>query len=327
MTRILYRVDASHVPRGGHKVTFRHIEVLRGGGYDARAMLPGGGVVPGWFEHSIPSVGDDDVERDDIVVVAEGNRSNLIRHAGSDNKKVVFCQNHFIAAAHGLSQLPAEILARYDDYMACSDTVARWLHRFVPHRSIEVVSAFADERRFRPGTKSNVIALMPSKRELEWLAILGQIKRLHRGSAWRVVTIAGKTEAEVASILAEAAIFVSLNRLEGLGMSTLEAMASGCFVVGFKGIGGAEYATAKNGFWVDDDDCEACADALLRAMALCSEGRSRVEAIVSAACDTAERYSFDRFERQLLSFWKTRVPTPGNLTRPTSPQAAHLTRN
>ncbi len=78
------------------------------------------------------------------------------------------------------------------------------------------------------------------------------LRRLHTSAApWRWAVIQNKSEAEVAAIMGQAAIFLSLSRFEGLGMTTLEAMASGCLVVGFTGIGGREYASRTNGFWVE----------------------------------------------------------------------------
>ena len=60
--------------------------------------------------------------------------------------------------------------------------------------------------------------------------------------------------------------------MESVGLTTLEAMASGCVCAGFTGIGGRQYATPDNGFWVDDDDCMAAADALAQAISLVREG-------------------------------------------------------
>lgn len=99
--------------------------------------------------------------------------------------------------------------------------------------------ALADERTFRPGLKTLSFAAFPDKRSMEMSAILAMTRRGYTGGApWRRMSITGRTEAATAAALGEASVFLSLSRLEGLGMSTPEAMASGCLVVGFAGTGG-----------------------------------------------------------------------------------------
>ena len=53
----------------------------------------------------------------------------------------------------------------------------------------------------------------------------------------------------MARVFGESALFLSLSRFESLGLTTLEALASGCIVAGFTGFGGRDYATACNGWW------------------------------------------------------------------------------
>ncbi|WP_238555543.1 glycosyltransferase [Chryseobacterium sp. P1-3] len=48
-------------------------------------------------------------------------------------------------------------------------------------------------------------------------------------------------EQEVAQHLKESAFFLSFNHREGFGLPPVEAMACGCFVIGYSGQGGKEY--------------------------------------------------------------------------------------
>ena len=228
--------------------------------------------------------------------------------AALPQRRVVFCQNHFYAASQGIGRLTQDEAARFDDYMACSQTVANWLSRFMPHRSIEVVPAFADERLFAPATKTLSIACSPTKRPLEFVAIQTMLRRLNVSrSPWRWAVIQDKSEAEVAILMGQATAFLSLGRLEGLGMTTLEAMASGCLVVGFTGVGGREYATPANGFWVDEDDVVACAETLTRALTLIEAEQPIVGQMRAAARETASRYSYAHFLSALNAFWSRRM--------------------
>jgi glycosyltransferase involved in cell wall biosynthesis len=62
------------------------------------------------------------------------------------------------------------------------------------------------------------------------------------------------TEAETASVLRESAVFLSLNEREGFGLPPLEAMASGCVVVGFHGGCGRVYMRPDVAIPIDDGE-------------------------------------------------------------------------
>lgn len=50
---------------------------------------------------------------------------------------------------------------------------------------------------------------------------------------WELVPIAGRSEASTAEILRSYPIFLSFSDREGFGLPPAEAMASGCYVIGF----------------------------------------------------------------------------------------------
>jgi glycosyltransferase involved in cell wall biosynthesis len=63
------------------------------------------------------------------------------------------------------------------------------------------------------------------------------------GYAW--VPLLDMTEKEYAAQLGETAVYLASSTQEGLHVSVLEAMACGCVVVGFTGIGGSDYMVGK----------------------------------------------------------------------------------
>ena len=69
-------------------------------------------------------------------------------------------------------------------------------------------------------------------------------------------------EAQVARLLGESEILLSLSQRESLGLVPLEAMSCGCLVAGFHGQGGLEYTSLGNGFWFGSDDELGVAEAL-----------------------------------------------------------------
>ena len=59
-------------------------------------------------------------------------------------------------------------------------------------------------------------------------------------SDWNVVPIDGMSQNQVSKILSDSSIFLSFGSPEGFGLPVLEALISGCYVVGYDGHGGSE---------------------------------------------------------------------------------------
>lgn len=77
---------------------------------------------------------------------------------------------------------------------------------------------------------------------------------------------------------------------------------------GFAGLGGLEYATPANGFWVAEDDLEAAADALARAADLALAGGPPLARRLDAARETADRWSFAAFRLAIEAVWSRLAP-------------------
>ena len=308
MRRIVYRMSGTNKPRGGHKMAARHVEALGEMGFKAALMLPIDNVPPTWFEHSAPIIREPDLQSDDIVVMPEDGLAALRRYAAIPNKKVIFCQNHCGAASQGVGQLSAQELKHYTVYMACSETVGMWLARFMPYECIEVVPAFVDDQFFRPAERRLRISCNPSKIPMFYEAVIMMTKRMYRApQGWETIIVQNMSEREVAHTLSQTSIYLSMNHYEGLGLSTLEAMASGCIPVGLTGIGGREYASTTNGYWQDDENAERCADNLVRAMMLANGDSLAVNMLRSAAQSTARQYGRDAFLLALRRFWERKI--------------------
>jgi hypothetical protein len=292
---------------GGHKMILRHVEALVQIGFDAVAYVAKGEPEPRWFQHSAPIVNGGVLNDDDILVIPEDAISILKGMARSLHKKIVFCQNHFYAAAIGIGHLSKEELKGYRDFIACGYSSATWLAKFFPGSSVNIIPAFADERSFQPAEKQPVIAFTPRKRPMEARCVQFMFNRLYQGTTkWRWAALQSVTEAAVADMFGTASVFLSLNRFEGCGITSLEAMKAGCVVAGFTGLGGREYATTANGFWVEEDDCEACTFALLEAVKLVEAAGDGLRLVKKAAMKTADDWSHVRFVAALESFWRTR---------------------
>jgi glycosyltransferase involved in cell wall biosynthesis len=147
--------------------------------------------------------------------------------------------------------------------------------------------------------RKNVASLLRAWRSLERrgvdrdLLILGdgpsrdRLESLARELGLRQVTFAGYVEEDKKRrLLRDASCHVLPTRLEGLGLSNLEAMASGCAVVSTDTYGVREYLDhGQNGLVVPVDDPNALADAIERLL----DDPELAESLARAGCRTVEQ--------------------------------------
>jgi hypothetical protein len=309
MSRIVYIAPRPGSNTGGNKILFRHVEALLSLGYHAVVRSPAPFAPPTWFHHTAAMEDTSrPIEDSDILVIAEDAEVVLSRCALLPNPKVIFCQNPHAMAGNGFASLPDDLRANYRTFIACNTGVAGFIARYFDYGTISVVPAFADERTFMPAPKVPVIVCAPRKRPAEYRAIRYMFERLYSGPTpwvWEVLETA--TEVETAAAMGRASLFLSLARLEALSLTILEAMASHCLIAGFTGIGPREYTSPVNGFWVDEDDCEAAAVALVQAATLADRGGGAAALMRHSAGATAARWTHAGFVGTLNSFWRDQM--------------------
>jgi hypothetical protein len=151
---------------------------------------------------------------------------------------------------------------------------------------------------FAPSEKLLQIAYTTYKRGFEPGFVMGLFKSRYPELAhvhW--VELRNMPRPACAGIMAQSAIYAAFPYLEGLGLMSLEAMASGCQVVGYIGGGGIEYATDHNGIWIEEGDHEGFVSGIKHAcdLFLCKDRNQYVE----NAMATARRYSQEQFEQEI----------------------------
>lgn len=308
MAKLVFLMPSPSARTGGNRTTCRHVQALVEMGYDAVVRTPEGQALPEWFRHAAPSdVWTGPPLPDEILVIPEDATLVLANCAELSNRKVIHCKNPYNAAI-ALSRIAPEQRGAYRHFIACSDGVAAWIARFFEHEVVAAIPCFVDGARFRPAEKARVIACMPRKRPFEMAAIRGMFQRLTEDrDGWSWDVIAGRSEAETADALSRAAVFLSLARFEGMCTSIVEAMSSGCLVAGFTGLGAREYATTLNGLWVEEDDCEAAARALVRAVEIHEAAGAEAALMREAAQRTAATWNEAAFRDALATFWRDRM--------------------
>jgi len=306
MGRILYYCEQGRIT-GGIKVSYRHVDTLRRNGFDA-AIVHKRVERPDWFAvPDVPILSADEVVLSprDVVVIGEDSRFTLRGVAETPARKVLLCQNHFYVA-FGLQGARDYSGFGIEAALSTGDIVTAFLRRRFPDLPVGTAHLAIDPALYRPRAKQLRIAAIPRKRpqEMEYIRDLLRTEHPeHAGVRWAILKDA--TEGLVARVMGESAVFLSLARLEGIGLTGLEAMASGCAVTGFLGDGGREYATAENGWWADGEDLNSAVRQLAACLTAVRDGTA--EARIAAGRATAALYAPEREERELVAFWRSFV--------------------
>jgi glycosyltransferase involved in cell wall biosynthesis len=291
-------------PSGGIRVIYRHVDLLNEAGRPAAVLHHTDGFRCGWFENRTRVVGAPSAELGpaDVLVVPEvyGPFLDRLPHGP---RHVAFNQNGYMTFQH----VPAAATPPYGGFeaaMTVSEDSADLLRFAFPGLRVEVVPNSVDPGLFHeaaepPGRR---LALMPRKRPGDAALIF----RLLGGrlSSWEVTPIEGMSEAETAATLRAAPVFLALGFREGFGLPAAEAMASGCFVVGFPGFGGREVFDPSFSTAVEDGDVLGAAKAVAAACARYETEPRLVRADgARAAARIRERFSRENQAARLLGFF------------------------
>lgn len=288
---------------GGIKYIFRMAEVLRAAGHDA-VVFEQQARRPAWLNSDVPVVGQDIFRRDaaQVLVFPEDQPQPLAAFRDWPQRKVIYCQNHFYSA---LGVTGGDYAAFGVSHILCSSrTILDYAKQRHPAMAAHLVPYGINRDLFQPRAKQKRIAFMPRKRAIEATYIRDLFRhRYPQHRDWEWQELSNMSETDVARAMGEAEVFLSLSRLEGFGLTPLEAMAAGCVVTGFTGIGGREYATPENGFWAAEDDFPACVEAIKRAGDLASGSDAPRAAYFSACQKTLEAYTTDVFRGAVIAAW------------------------
>jgi glycosyltransferase involved in cell wall biosynthesis len=309
---VYYLCPDHAAPSGGVRAIYRHVDVLNEAGVDAAVLHHRSGFACRWFEHStrVLSAPAVSLSSRDVLVVPEIYGPYFDR-LPDDPRLVAFNQNAYLTFAH---LAPGQKLTyqRFEAAMTVSSDSAEYLRFAFPGLDVAVVPNSIDADLFRSGggLPPRRLAMMPRKRREE----ADQILRLlgSRLEGWEVVEIDGRPEAEVATLLRESPIFLALGRQEGFGLPAAEAMASGCFVVGFPGFGGRELFDPQCSSPVEDGDVLGAAVRLTDATELYETRPSELcEAGMRARRRIVEAWTPEGQRRALLDFFAGLLGTGG----------------
>ncbi|MEF3697000.1 glycosyltransferase family 1 protein [Desulfolutivibrio sp.] len=262
---------------------------------------------------------------DDIWLVPEGWPNALTPGLAAKSRCLVYCQNW----AYLHNGLPANVSWNNlpVSFLAVSDPVAQFIELATGRRP-PILRPGVDLALFKaPGEKPAgevCVAYMPRKNKAlaDQIHRLVQARRPQTGLPIRFTPIQDMTQAQVATALGQSHIFLAVGFPEGCPLPPLEAMACGCLVVGYAGLGGLDYlrpiapTTAPvwpplrpvpwggNAFVTPDADVAQTVLALEAAARMILEnGPARAEALRNMA-DCARAYGLDAQAEAVRRVWE-----------------------
>jgi glycosyltransferase involved in cell wall biosynthesis len=305
---IYYLCPDHGVPSGGIRTIYRHVDILNRAGLRSAVLHHRDGYNCRWFEHSTRTVGAPSVRLspNDLLVVPEIYGPFLGR-LPRDLRLVGYNQNAYLTFQH----LPPTRPLSYDAFEAVltvSPNSADYLRFAFPGREVSVVDYAIDPAVFYPSKQlpARRIAVMPRKRPDDAMHVLRLLGDRLQG--WEVVTIENASERETATLLRSSPIFLAFGRQEGFGLPAAEAMAAGCYVIGFPGFGGRELFDSSFSKPAEDGDVLSVASAAAEWIARYEQDPLAVrEAGARASEHIRQRYSLERLRRKLIAFYEDLV--------------------
>lgn len=326
--RTLVFVPPLNKTAGGLAVLLRLAACLHRAGYPV--FLAPREVVPDAVRDYAPDVPLSPFENlrlrpDDIWLVPEGWPNALAPGLAAKARCLVYCQNW----AYLFSGLPRGVTWRElpVSFLAVSDPVARFIE-LATGVLPPILRPGIDLELFRaPAAKPEGIvrvAFMPRKNKTlaDQIRALVAARAPMTGLDLQFVEIRNMTQEQVSQTLGACHIFLACGFPEGCPLPPLEAMACGCLVVGYAGLGGLDYlrsvppATAPdwpplratpwgpNAFVTPDADVAQTTLALEAAARLVLENGPDLGHILHNAGLTARAYSLDVQAAAVRALWE-----------------------
>lgn len=305
MARILYECSDRDVAAGGVRRLYRHIEILASHGFDAAILHHRKGFRLTWLTSYAPVTYWEDALpflESDFLVIPEGHGQIMSLSRTLPCKRVIIALNW----SRIFQCLPPAVSWKtlgIDQVIAGGQYEDRFV-RATMGVDTTVIPSGIDTKLFSPSAKKMQIAYMPRKNAREFQMIY-RIFRTAFPEFHHIpfISIDGIPHTSVADHLAESAIFLAHTYPEGLSRKTLEAMACGCIVVGFTGLGSNECMHhLRNCLVAPDADILSFCSLLRYAIVLINNGEQGD--IVAGALATAANYSLEREEQNVLTYWR-----------------------
>lgn len=244
---------------GGVQKIYRFVEILHRANVEVAVVHPRSARVPSWVgQPDVPvrSTSKLSLSGSDLLVVPEKYVWRLDEQRLTA-PRVILNQGAYVTFAEASLPPPSKSPYMRDEVLAVvtvSEDSERYLRYAFGSLQVYRIRLGIDSDLYRPLAKRRALAFMPRRGAAVAKQVLGILAA--RGSlyGWDIDLLDRMSRSDVASRLGEAMIFLSFAEAEGFGLPALEAMACGCFVVGFSGRGGSEYFKREHSVEILDGD-------------------------------------------------------------------------
>lgn len=252
---------------GGIKIFYQHCKILRELGFNAYPLALGGYDGNLYYEDikskKLAEIGTN-LRSNDIVVVTEHSPYDGLMF--NNCKKIMFAQSWIYLSAR-FKEKDKEKSYRelgYDYVISCGAYITQTI-KTLHNEDCITISNGVDTDIFYPDEKvriNNRVMCLPRKNNAD-IQLIKKIV-LKRLPGIEFVEVDGVSESEIAFEYRKSDIFLATGYPEGFGLPPLEAMFSGCIVVGFAGRGGRQYLIDDETALISEDgDCTDAACNLL----------------------------------------------------------------
>ncbi len=290
------------------RVLYRHVDLLNDSGFDAAVVHHKPGYRAGWFANQTRTLAAHDVvvTPRDILVVPEFYGAAI---AGwpTGPTIVVFNQAAYYTF-DGISVEDARAIDRRGgmSILTVSQNSQELLRYAFGNSAVSRVRSVVEEETFHPGDGAaprRRIAYATNRRAQERHQLLS-ILALRGRLDWELVPIQGMSETQVADTLRESAIFLAFNEREGFGLPPAEAMACGCYVIGYHGQGAQEFFDPAYSHPVAESDLLGFAEAIEEAASSYdADPAPLTTAGLAASRAVLGRYTLEGLRTDLVGFF------------------------
>ncbi len=224
-----------------------------------------------WFSHNTPilPISQAAIGPSDYLVIPEIYGAGIAKIMPGV-PKIIFNQNaYFTFRGWPMEGIAGVCPYRHPDVvatLAVSQDNLEYLQYAFPGLAVHRVHYGIDPLFAPHWPKRKAMAYMPRKNATEVVQVLNLLRCRDALAGWDLVTLDGLKEQEVADRLRDCAIFLSFGHPEGCPLPPMEAMASGCVVIGYHGWGGREYFDPKFSYPVEVGDVIGFAKAVEEAL-------------------------------------------------------------
>lgn len=327
-------------PVGGIKQLYRQVDILNNNGFNAYIVHRKKGFRHQWFHNETKIIynisvfnnidkifkkrikplkafknyfrtkNDDSIDKNGVLIIPE-IYGPYISNLNEGIKKVIFNQNCYYTFNNcELDQSKSNPVYLDKNFLASivvSEDSKKYLEHVFPNSKTYRIhlGINTDKFKYKKELKKKQIAFMPRKLEDDIIQIINILKIKNNLKNWNFIAIDNKTEDEVATILNESSIFLSLNHREGFGLPPAEAMASGCIVIGYAGQGGKEYFKPEFSFKIDEGNVIHFAQKVEEvAHKLDNNDQMIVDMSQSASNYINEHYNLKNEAESIVATWK-----------------------